>query len=109
MILMRATWKVPTKDRPRVLAALRRLLEPNRALPGCVQCHAFTNIEDPFVVSYFEEWADSASLDAHLRSDSVRVLLSAMELASAAPVVRFETLSDTRGIEVIAMARAGSE
>jgi quinol monooxygenase YgiN len=78
-------------------------------LPGCIQCHAYTNLDDPSIVSYFEEWEDAASLDTHLRSDSVRVLLSAMELACAAPVVRFDTLSDARGIEVIAMARASSK
>ena len=37
----------------------------------------------------------------------MRVLLSVLDLASEPPVVRFDTISLTRGMEVIVTARAG--
>jgi hypothetical protein len=51
---------------------------------------------------FSEEWVDEEALIAHLRADSARVLLSALDCASDPPEVRLDTLLATRGIEFIA-------
>jgi hypothetical protein len=54
-----------------------------------------------------EEWETQGDLQAHLRSEALRVLLSVMDLASDPPDVRFDRVSETRGMEFLAAARQG--
>jgi quinol monooxygenase YgiN len=73
---------------------------------GCVACAAWVDVEDENAFVYTEEWETREALDEHLRTEDVRVLLSALDLASEPPVIRFQTISDTQGMEVIAAARS---
>ena len=54
----------------------------------------------------FEEvWQSEVDANRHLRSHQYRELLLVMELAVAAPEVRFDTVSHSTGIETIEGAR----
>jgi hypothetical protein len=57
----------------------------------------------------FEQvWSADEDLNLHIRSDEYRNLLLIMELASQQPEVRFDTISNSTGIETIEKARLHS-
>ncbi len=109
MVVIYATWQVSPADRGRVLGDMRRLLEPTRTREGCRGCRLSTDTENPNIITYWEDWDDRALLDSRLREDSVRVLLSVLELSVAQPVVRLLTVLDDAGVEAIAKARSVSQ
>jgi quinol monooxygenase YgiN len=108
-LVFRVRLSVLPEFRDRVLKSILRLLGPTRAARGCISCNAYVDIENEHTVVYQEEWMTQADLDDRLRGDSLKVLLSAMDLAPTAPAVRFDTISSTRGIEVIQAARIESK
>jgi quinol monooxygenase YgiN len=71
-----------------------------------VSCQLYTDVEDDSrVVLLLEEWADVQSLRAHVRADSFRVVLSALEYACDRPEVQFDTVADSKGMEFITACR----
>jgi quinol monooxygenase YgiN len=107
MILFRVGLRVPRDLREPVLKSLRRLAGPTRSLRGCLAAGSYADIEEDNVILYTEEWETQGDLQAHLRSEALRVLLSVMDLASDPPDVRFDRVSETRGMEFLAAARQG--
>jgi quinol monooxygenase YgiN len=107
MIQMSVALQVPSKSRHAVVTALTRQLGPTRQVPGCRSCRVLTDCEEPGEIMYIEEWSSQAELDVHLRSEEIRVLLETIEQASRPPELRFHTIAETRGMEVIAAAREG--
>ncbi len=108
MILFRVRLRVPSKIRDGIVKSLVRLVGPARASRGCLAAATYVGVEDGTTILYAEEWETPADLAAHLRTDDLRVLLSVMDLASEAPDIRFDTIAETRGMEVIAEERMGS-
>jgi quinol monooxygenase YgiN len=78
------------------------ILGPLRASAGCVNCNLYADIEDDNALLFAQEWIDEESLIDHLRAESARVLLSALDCATGPPEVRLDTLVDSEGIEFIA-------
>lgn len=109
MILFRVQLRVSPAMRDRAMKSLLRLVGPTQAVAGCAACGAFVNIEDENTLAYVEEWETQEALDGRLRSDDLRILLSVLDLATEAPAVRFDAVSETKGMEAIATARAGAD
>ncbi|HOW71105.1 MAG TPA: antibiotic biosynthesis monooxygenase [Phycisphaerae bacterium] len=107
MILFRVQLRIPAAVRDRVVNSLLRLVGPTRAVKGCIACGTYVDVEDENTLVYVEEWETQAAIDERLRAEDLRVLLSVLDLSSEPPVVRFEAIGETRGMEVIAAARAG--
>jgi quinol monooxygenase YgiN len=53
----------------------------------------------------FERWETGEALEEHLRSDSCRRVLAAVELAGSRPEIRFEHVSASEGIELVERLR----
>jgi quinol monooxygenase YgiN len=49
-------------------AVLTGLIEPTRREAGCIRYELWHNSETPTDFTFVEEWANEASLDAHLQS-----------------------------------------
>lgn len=107
-ILFTVAMKVASRQRNAILATLRRQLWPTRLAPGCRSCRILTDCEDSASIVHVSEWAEQADLDAYLRTEETRVLLETMEAASRPPELRFDTIAETRGMEVITAARMES-
>lgn len=105
MVVFRAQISLNPACRSQVIRSLRRILSQTRVLPGCVSCQLYADIEDDNRLVLIEEWADVQSLRAHVRADSFRVVLSALEYAVEPPEVRFDTLANTTGMEFITTCR----
>jgi quinol monooxygenase YgiN len=55
-----------------------------------------------------EVWEDQEHLDRHLRSDDYRNMLFVTEMSVEPPEIRFRTVTDLAGLEIIEKARGCS-
>jgi hypothetical protein len=53
----------------------------------------------------FERWETEEALEAHLRSETYRRILGAVELSGSQPDIRFEHVSGIEGMELIERLR----
>ena len=104
-VLARVRMVAPEDKRQEIVRTLRSLLEPTQVEPGCVTCHFYQDVQDENVLNYVEEWCSQEDLERHLRSDQYRKLLAVIDAAAEPPEIRFDTVSQTRGIETIEAAR----
>jgi quinol monooxygenase YgiN len=109
MIMFTLRLVAPSAQRQALLKSLSALLGPTRVQPGCLGCHLYTAYDEPHAIVWLEEWVSQAALDRHLGSDAHKTLVAAMELSSAAPEVRFDTVVRTAGLEVIARAQGSAD
>jgi quinol monooxygenase YgiN len=109
MILLQVRIPIALACRSEVLGSLRQIMGETRAWPGCLNCHLCMDVEEGTLLVLMEEWADMQSLRDHVRSDSFRVVLSALDYASKPPEVRFDTIASSRGMEfILACRQAGA-
>ena len=60
-----AKWTAREGEEERVLAAIRRLIEPSRAEPGCRLYQPNRSLEDPRVFFFYEIYDDENAYRAH--------------------------------------------
>ncbi len=97
---------VPEQRRTEVLKTLRSLLGPTAAQPGCARCEVYRDAFDDSVYLYIEEWGSREQLERHIRSDHYRRLLAVMEVAAEQPQVRYDTVSERQGFELVKAIRS---
>jgi quinol monooxygenase YgiN len=51
------------------------------------------------------EWESQEALEQHIQSDEFRKILEVMELAGRTPEIRFCTISDSAGFELVEALR----
>jgi quinol monooxygenase YgiN len=105
MVLFSLSVVVATSRRTDFLKSLNALLEPTRVVPGCNDCRLYADFEDPNAFTLVEEWASQAQLDRYLASDACKVLVGGIEMSAEPPTIRFDTVTQRAGIEVIEAAR----
>jgi quinol monooxygenase YgiN len=105
MILFSLRVSVSASDRDDFLRGVGALLEPTGVAPGCLGCRLYADVfsEDTFLL--VEEWASQSALDQHLASDACKTLVAAMEMALQSPIIRFDEVARSAGIEVMEAAR----
>ena len=87
------------------LQTVRSILGLTRAQPGCISMMFYQDTNDPERMMLIEEWENWGNLENHIRSDSYRSILELMELSSKLPEIKFHSVSDTKGMEVIERLR----
>jgi quinol monooxygenase YgiN len=105
MILATIRMNIPLQKRGEVLKILRMTAEQCRDYPGCLGFHIYEDLQEGDVILYEEVWSAQEDLDLHLRSEEYRNLLLVMEMACKQPEIRFDTISNSTGIEIIEKAR----
>jgi len=88
-----------------ITGILAPMVERTRAESGCLGCHLHRDAMEEAILTIEEAWATEADLERHLRSTDYRRLLMVMDLARVPPEVRFDTVSNSTGIETIQNAR----
>jgi quinol monooxygenase YgiN len=97
---------LPAKRLSEALGILCPLAERIRVEHGCLVCRVYKDVQEDNVLMFEEVWQSDVDANRHLRSHQYRELLLVMELAVAAPEVRFDTVSQSTGFETIESARA---
>lgn len=96
---------IPPKRRGEVLEILSSLAERSRFDPGCISCRVYQDVEVEPVVMLEEFWRNEEDLERHLRSEEYRKVLLVVEMALEPPEIRFNTISNSTGVETIEKAR----
>jgi quinol monooxygenase YgiN len=95
----------PPDRRSAVVEILRSIQGRVRALPGCAACDIYEEQGAQAAVLLVERWESDEALQAHLRSDTYRRILGAIELSGDRPDIRFEHVTASEGMEVIEKSR----
>ena len=98
---------LPPPDRhAAVLDVLQSVQGRVRAQPGCAACDIFDERGSEPAVVLVERWETEDALEAHLRSETYRWVLAAIELSGGQPDIRFERVSASEGIELVERLRS---
>jgi quinol monooxygenase YgiN len=96
---------VPAPDRrAEVLEVFRAIQGPVQAQPGCTACHIYEEQGPEPAVVLVERWDSQVALEAHLRSEAYRRILSHRALGRSAEV-SFDYVSATEGMDLIERSR----
>jgi quinol monooxygenase YgiN len=95
----------PADRRADILEVLRSVQGRIQDQPGCSACRIYEEDDAESAIVFVERWTSDEALEAHLRSDIYRRILSAVELSASPPDISFEHVSATEGIEVIERSR----
>ena len=97
---------LPPPDRQEIVReVLQSVQGPVRAQPGCNACDIYYEQGPEPAIVFLERWESDEALEAHLRSDTYRRILSAIELSGGRPEIRFEHVTASEGIELIERLR----
>jgi quinol monooxygenase YgiN len=96
---------VPERWRKKVEGVFRWLLGPVQSQPGLVRCDFNVELFDRRRLSFITRWRSREHLEGFLRSEFFTAVLAVAELGDEAPLIRFETLCDPRGLDYIGQIR----
>ena len=97
---------LPAPDRrAEILKIFRTVQGPVLAQPGCAACHIYEEQGPEHAVVLVERWESQTALEAHLRSETYRRILGAIELSGGPPDVCFDYVSATEGMDLIERSR----
>jgi quinol monooxygenase YgiN len=95
----------PVRGADQLLHALRFLALPTNFEPGCLGCRVSTEYDDGSFVRYEEEWATEEAMRLHVRSERFTRLLEVLESAPEPPEIKFDFVSQTRGLDYVEEVR----
>jgi quinol monooxygenase YgiN len=81
------------------------IIDRTKAEPGCISCSVYQDMGNEHLVVFEEKWRCDADLKCHLSSDDYQKVLLVMEMAITSPEIRFDTITDSGGVEIIEEAR----
>ena len=105
MIIASLKIKVSHEKQQSALQTIRAILGWTCAQPGCISMTFYQDTNDPESMVLLEEWKDWRSIEEHIQSESYRNILELMELSSEQPEIKFNSISETTGMEVIERLR----
>lgn len=69
MLILYAVLPLEPEHRDEALAATREIAEQSRQEPGVIDYRATTDVEQPNVLRFVEQYEDADALQAHLETD----------------------------------------
>ncbi len=87
---------------------LRSLIEPTRVEAGCISCRLYHEAGRPNAITWVEEWETEEDLRRHLRSEIYRKILATLDMAEEEPEIYFNTVAETKGMQLIEEALGAS-
>jgi quinol monooxygenase YgiN len=91
------------------LQILHSIIERTASEAGCISCSVYRDIGNENVIVFEEKWKSDEYLQRHLRSDEYKKVLLVMEMAITPPEIRFDTITDSSGVEIIEAARTSKK
>jgi quinol monooxygenase YgiN len=93
------------RRRGEVLEVFRSVQGRVATQPGCLACHVYEEQGQDAAVVLVERWESQEALEVHLRSETYRRILGAIELSGAPPEVCFDVVSVSEGMSLIERSR----
>jgi len=104
MILATIRMTLPLQERARVLKTLKSMVKEARIQLGCISSRIYHDDEED-VFMFEDVWRNQDDLDRYLRSEDYLRMLLVMEMAEGPPEIKFQTISNQAGLEVVEKAR----
>ncbi len=105
MILATVRMAIPPQRRGQVSKTLKLMVRETMIKPGCLSSRLYHDENEEAVFVCEQVWRNQDDLDLYLRSEDYRRMLLVMELAGEPPEIKFQTISETAGLEVVEKAR----
>lgn len=105
MILATVRMTIPSQRRGEVLQVLKSMTGETGIHPGCLSSRLYHDEKEEGVFMVEEVWSSQDELDRHLRSVDYQRMLLVMEMACEPPEIKFQTITNQAGIEVVEKAR----
>jgi quinol monooxygenase YgiN len=99
VVLHPGSWR----DVDDLLDALRFVVAGTRLEPGCLDCSAWADPD--LTVRYLESWGSEEEVRRHVRSSSFTSLLAIIESLRAPPLMQFDFVAASRGLDFVAEVR----
>lgn len=96
---------VPARKREEALEILRMYWGPTCHQPGCISCQGFQGLDNKNNFILIEKWISQAYLDHHLSSSEYKKVLALMDISSEPPEIKFHTVWNSAGIELVEKLR----
>jgi quinol monooxygenase YgiN len=90
-----------------ITQTLQTIMLPARLSRGCSRVELCTEVEQPDVLCYFEEWDVEEEFIDQLRAERFSRFLELMECANERPFLEFRFVTARRGLDYIESARFG--
>jgi quinol monooxygenase YgiN len=105
--LITSTIRITATDNPNgtIIRLLRSLIEPTRVETGCISCGLYKDLHDKDIIIWLEEWNTQDDLERHIRSPQYKKILAAFDMSMAPPDMRFNTVVETKGMQLISEAK----
>jgi quinol monooxygenase YgiN len=100
-ILVTLKMIVQPERRSHLLEAMRGMFEPARVERGCLGYSLYEDVENRNAFILLEEWETQQDIESHISKDNNRRLLALMDLLSEQPILQFNTVSHTAGMDLI--------
>ena len=101
MYAMMLRFSFPPEKTTEAISIINSAAGPIRDDPECHAFHFFKEISNDDELTLWEEWKTLDALEHHIRSTEFLKILTAMDLASPAPDISIQTLSDRKGFDFI--------
>lgn len=108
MILATVRMSIPPQTCGQVSKTLKSMVRDTLIEPGCLSSRLYRDENEEAVFMCEQVWRNQDDLNLYLRSEDYHHLLLIMELAGEPPEIKFQTISETSGIEVIEKARGAT-
>ncbi len=96
----------PNKDR--FVDTVRGMLGPIRVEPGCLDCWLCEDVEDNRGLFLLQEWRDESAFRRHIRGNTFRSLLMALDLLSRFPLISVTRAQDRTDLTSISELYEGA-
>ena len=104
MVRLAVVLAAPARGTKQLVHTFRLLASPTSLEPGCLGCRVWTEDHDS-CVRYEEVWATEEAIRLRVQSEGFTRLLELLESAPEPPSLRFDFVTDTRGLDYVEEVR----
>ncbi len=80
--------KVPSEKRQEFLQTFKLLSRPDKRAAGCKGQNLFEDVNEPNRFIWIEDWRDSKTLEAHMKTEQFSSLLGAIDVLGSLEALR---------------------
>ena len=84
-----------------IAGALRSIVTQVLGARGCAGCEVSTDLQNPEVLHYAEQWFSDVDLRRRIRSEEFHLLIAVIEAAVEPPHIEIHFVSEIQGLDYV--------